>query len=292
MLDKSEPKISDVTSRPTVSVIIPTFNSMTGTKNIEKTLKSIMSQTYTNIEILIVDNFSKDTTSKVCRDYPVRFFRLKGKRSEARNYGISKMSGDYALFVDSDFILEQRVVEECVNKCTRFKADCVAIPVKFISKSTARIDCSQMRNIELRADLGFQSTILFYSTELIRTIRFPRSVELGEDMVFSSTVLERKPNVLRIGSAICHIEDGTTKNLILRSWNYGKKFRSTISGIGARDSTRIMLDLSALNIRKLRKTVSAVSNAPRTGFCFLLYVLLKHSSFALSYCLSLFTISR
>jgi glycosyltransferase involved in cell wall biosynthesis len=292
MLYKSELEVSGATSMPSVSIIIPTFNSMTGTKNIEETLKSITSQTYPNVEILIVDNFSKDATHEICRRYPVRFFQLKGNRSQARNYGIDKMSGDYALFVDSDFVLEPDVVEECVSQSMHFKADCVVIPVKFVSKSMSRIDCSQMRNIELGADLGLQSTILFYTRELIRSIQFPESVEIGEDMIFSSIALERKPNVSRTSSMIYHVEDGTTRNLILRSWNYGKKFRSTISGVGARGSTRLILDLSALNVRKLRKIVSAVSDRPGTGFCFLLYVLLKHSSFAVSYCFSLLTPSR
>jgi hypothetical protein len=292
VLSKSELWIRGAASKPLVSVIIPTFNSMTGTKNIEEALNSIMNQTYRSIEIFVVDNFSSDATEEVCGGYSVRFFKFRGNRSQARNYGLDKMNGDYALFVDSDFVLEPTVVEECITECVRSKADCLAIPVEFVSKSTSRIDCSHMRNIELGADLGFQSTILFYSRELIRSVRFPESVELGEDMVFSSTVLKCKPRVSRISSLIYHIEDGTTRNLILRSWYYGKKFRSTISGIGSTDSTRLILDLSALNMRKLRKIVSAVSNTPGISFCFLLYVLLKHSSFAMSYCLSLLTLTK
>lgn len=274
-------------SRPLVSIIIPTFNSMTGTKNIDATLQSVMAQTYRNIETLVIDNFSKDTTYEACRNFPVRFFQLNSKRSEARNLGISRMHGDYALFVDSDCILEPKVVEECINECIHCRADCVIVPVKFVSKSRLRIDCTQMRNIELRAEMGIQSTILFYSRKLIQNIRFPDSVELGEDIVFSSIVMKRKPNVSRTSSMIYHAEDGTIASLVLRSWNYGRKFPSTISRIGSAESTRLILDISSLNLARLGRIVSTISDSPRTVFSFLLYSLLKHSSFAMSYFLSL-----
>jgi len=277
-------------SKPLVSVIIPTFNSMTGTKNVDKTLKSIMNQTYQNIEVLVIDNFSIDTTYNVCKSYPIRFFRLGGNRSKARNYGISRMRGDYALFSDSDHILTPKVVEDCVNQALHSNADCIIVPVKFVSGGKARIDCSQMRALESKLELGARTFILFYSKDLIRNIRFPESVELGEDMIFSSRALDNKPIISRVKSIIYHIEDESVKNLVFRSWDYGKRFRLTISEIGLRNSTRLISDLSALNIRKLvkgSKIISNDSNGLMTILCFSFYILIKHLSFGISYCLSL-----
>jgi glycosyltransferase involved in cell wall biosynthesis len=271
---------------PLVSVIIPSFNSMTGTKNIAGTLKSIRNQTYSTIETLVIDNFSEDSTIKVCADYPVRLFRIKGGRSKARNFGITKMHGDYALFVDSDHILMPKLVEECVYKAVRLKVDCIMVPVLFISNTKTRLNCSEMRNLELKSGLGTQSLILFYAASLIRNIEFPESVELGEDIVFSSRALKYRLKVSIVKSNIYHIEDGTAKNLILRSWNYGKKFNLTVSNIGPRDSTRLILGLSVVNLSKLRKIIPNVSKHPTTLFSFIVYVLLKHLSFAASYCLS------
>ena len=209
-------------SKPLVSIIIPTFNSMAGTKNVNKTLKSLMEQTYQNIEILVIDNFSSDTTYKVCKNYPIRFFRLNGNRSKARNYGINRMRGDYALFLDSDHILTPKVIEECVNQALRFNANCIIVPVKFVSNKKSHIYCSHMRNLEFKLGLGMQTFILFYSRNLMQDIRFPESVELGEDMIFSSRVLKNKPRISRIRSVIYHIEDGTATSLVLRSWSYFK----------------------------------------------------------------------
>jgi len=278
--------------QPLVSIIIPSYNSMTGTKNIDKTLGSIMDQTYQNIEVLVIDNFSSDATHQVCKNYSIRFFLLNGNRSEARNLGIRRMRGDYALFVDSDHVLTSNVVQDCVSQALCEGADCIVIPVKFMGNRKTRIDCSRMRNLEFGLQLGIQTLILFYSRKLIRTIRFPESVELGEDMIFSSRALKSKPIISRIDSAIHHIEDGSVKSVILRSWNYGKKFESTVSEIGLRNSTSFILDLSALDIRKLARLGRLVSNGSnaraRTIFQFLTYVAFKHMSFGMSYCLSLF----
>jgi len=284
---------SNAASKPLVSIITPTFNSMTGTRNINKTLKSLMEQTYQNTEILVIDNFSSDTTYEVCKKYPIRFFQLNGGRSKARNHGINKMRGDYALFIDSDHILTPKVVEECVNQTLCFNADCIIVPVKFVSNKKSHMRCSQMRNLEFKLGLGMQTFILFYSRKLIQNIRFPESVELGEDMIFASRALKNKPRISRIRSVIYHIEDGTATNLVLRSWIYGKKFRATISEIGSTESTRLIVNLSALNIRKLIKLIRIVSNGSNTLMTisrFLFYILLKHLSFGMSY--GLFLLAR
>lgn len=276
---------NEASLNPLISIIIPSYNSMTGTKNIDKTLESLMNQTYHKIEILIVDNFSNDATYDICRNYPARFFRFRGNRSEARNYGISKMRGDYALFVDSDHVLMPRVVEECVQVSLYSKADCVIVPVTFISKTETRVNCSQMRNLEFRLKLGTQTLILFYSRDCIANISFPESVELGEDMIFSSKVLQNDPVVGRIKSCIYHFEDGTAKNLVSRSWSYGKKFRSTVSEIGPENSTKFVLSISTFNVTKMKKFAYIAPNFS-TLVCFSFYTIVKHFSFGMSYLLS------
>lgn len=270
---------------PLVSVIIPAFNSMTSSKNIEQTLKSIVNQTYENIEVLVIDNFSSDSTPEVCKQYPIRFFQVEGNRSKARNFGIEEMKGDYALFVDSDHILDAKVVEECVSQVTHAGAECIIIPVIFVNTVESRLDCSQMRNLEFRVDLGTQTLVLFYSRILLSGISFPEDVELGEDMIFSSEVLAKKPTVARIHSAIRHLEEGSVRNVILRSWSYGKKFGSTISEIGSRNSTWFILSISPFAIGRIRKIVVNVSDSPATFLGFSLYTVLKHFSFAISYCI-------
>jgi len=96
-----------------VSVVITTKNEE---KNIENCIKSIIAQTYKNIEIIVVDNNSSDRTKEIALKYTNNVFDMGPERSAQRNYGIiDKSNGEYAMFVDADMILSPIIVEKCVN---------------------------------------------------------------------------------------------------------------------------------------------------------------------------------
>lgn len=98
--------------KPLVSVIIPTKNSET---TIEKCLRSIRNQTYPNIEVIVVDNYSKDRTGEIAERWGAKIFQLDAERAEAKNFGLKKAGGKYVCFIDSDMELTRSVIEECVN---------------------------------------------------------------------------------------------------------------------------------------------------------------------------------
>jgi len=96
-----------------VSVTIPTFNSE---KTLEKTLESVKNQTYKNIEIIIIDSYSKDRTLEIAKKFEVGVVMCKGKLLEARIVGVKKSHGEYVLLLDSDQILEKTAIERAVEK--------------------------------------------------------------------------------------------------------------------------------------------------------------------------------
>lgn len=107
-----------------VSIIVPTCNSE---KVIEQCLISIKRQTYSNIETMVIDNHSKDSTREIASRYAEVY--MKGQeRSAQRNLGASKAKGDFLFFVDSDMELTSKVVEECVKKATENNFDAIVIP--------------------------------------------------------------------------------------------------------------------------------------------------------------------
>lgn len=100
-------------NHPLVSVVITTKNEE---KNIENCLLSIKEQTYTEIEIIVVDNYSTDKTIELSRKYTDKVFEKGPERSAQRNFGILEMSkGKYAMFVDADMIFAPSLVEACVQ---------------------------------------------------------------------------------------------------------------------------------------------------------------------------------
>ncbi|RGS75650.1 glycosyltransferase family 2 protein [Ruminococcus bromii] len=88
-----------------ISVIVPTYNSE---KTIERCLLSILKQTYENLEVIVVNDGSSDSTETICEKMASCDSRLKvitiknGGVSHARNIGIDNAKGDYITFVDSD----------------------------------------------------------------------------------------------------------------------------------------------------------------------------------------------
>lgn len=95
-----------------VSVIIPTCNSE---KTLELCLKSLINQSYNDIEIIVVDRFSADRTVEIAERYEAKVYQLDCERAKAKNFGLNKAKGKYVLFVDSDMELSRDVVKECVE---------------------------------------------------------------------------------------------------------------------------------------------------------------------------------
>jgi glycosyltransferase involved in cell wall biosynthesis len=98
---------------PLVSVIIASKNTA---RYFEKCLLSIKSQTYKNIEIIVVDNFSTDGTLEIAKKYADQAFSLGPERCTQFNFGFKQSRGEYIYRIGPDYILEQDVVEKCVNK--------------------------------------------------------------------------------------------------------------------------------------------------------------------------------
>lgn len=98
------------------SIIVPTYNRQ---DFIGKTIQSILAQTYTNFEVLVVDDGSKDNTQEVVEaidDDRVHYFKKEnGERGAARNYGIKRAKGKYITFIDSDDLLYPFHFEEAMN---------------------------------------------------------------------------------------------------------------------------------------------------------------------------------
>lgn len=101
------------------SLVIPSYNSANYT---EKLIKSILNQTYTNYEIIFVDDVSTDDSVKIAKKLlkkPHKVIELKSKRLSggARNVGICEATGDYIVCIDSDdWLKDDYVLEDIANK--------------------------------------------------------------------------------------------------------------------------------------------------------------------------------
>lgn len=103
-----------------VSVIIPVFNSQ---DYIEQTIYSVLKQSFTKLEIIVVDDKSTDETETIVKnlinkDNRIKYIQLEknyGGPARARNVGIEKSNGSFIAFLDSDDIWKYNKIEECLK---------------------------------------------------------------------------------------------------------------------------------------------------------------------------------
>jgi len=117
-----------------ISVIVPVYNTE---KYLTRCVTSILSQSYKNIELILVDDGSTDNSGDICENFKKIDSRVKvihkknGGQSSARNIGLDTATGNIISFVDSDDWLVQGIYEHCINLFNRFKADVVDFDVVF-----------------------------------------------------------------------------------------------------------------------------------------------------------------
>ena len=101
-----------------VSVIVPVYNVE---RYLKRCVESILNQTYTNIEVLLIDDGSKDNSGAICDEYTRKDIRVKvvhkenGGVSVARNLAIDMAKGEYIFFVDSDDWISEKSIEKHVE---------------------------------------------------------------------------------------------------------------------------------------------------------------------------------
>lgn len=188
-----------------ISVIIPVYNTES---YIGVCLESLVKQTYTNFEVLMIDDGSTDGSGKICQEYTESDFRFhyyrkeNGGASSARNLGIEYSRGDYLTFVDSDDWVEEDYLEVLYNAIIdesagvsistykRFEMDDDSWYVHSFQRGYEKRVFNYLELINELIDLdSFDHSYRFVSGKLVRRdilgdIRFNTLTILGEDMEF------------------------------------------------------------------------------------------------------------
>lgn len=120
-----------------ISIIVPVYNVE---KYIYKCVNSILEQTYSNLEIILVDDGSLDNCPKICDDFAQKDSRItvihkqNGGLSSARNAGLDEASGDYIAFVDSDDYILPHMYESLYNLIKTHSADIAICDLDWIQE--------------------------------------------------------------------------------------------------------------------------------------------------------------
>lgn len=213
--------------RPKVSVIIPTYNAG---DTITRCLRSIHNQSYSHVEVIVVDNFSNDTTMNVARAFGAKVQQLRSTPASARNIGIRNSSGKYVFFVDSDQVLSRCVIEECIIKCEEEKAGMVRVPELFIGEGFWGSCSAEWKNYygKVEQRYGTRGKILsgeprfFEKEQVIRVGMFDVTLLWGEDYDLYQRLKERNIKEVSCQSMLYHCEPVSIRGIMTRNLRYGE----------------------------------------------------------------------
>ena len=205
-----------------VSIVVPVYNIV---KYLPECIKSILEQTYNNIEIILVDDGSTDASGELCNEYAQKYNNIKaihrknGGLGFARNTGIENATGKYVAFVDGDDFIGENHIKNLIlnivgsNSDASYGGYCQQVGEAYIPKenplSGEIYEGDDIRNVflpHLCGKLKYNITdevqmsvcMGIYSLELINKykIRFHSEKELiSEDLIFNIDFLEKASKV-------------------------------------------------------------------------------------------------
>ena len=178
-------------SNPLITVVIPVYNVET---YLERCLDSVLKQSYQNLEIILVDDGSTDTSGDICRIYAGRDKRIRviykqnGGLSDARNTGIEQANGKYITFIDSDDSVSDDYVEYLYSLITKYRVNIAVAAHKVLAndkpiedlglghKSKKLSAKNALRDMCIDNGLTVSAWAKMYATSLFAQVRYPKGL--------------------------------------------------------------------------------------------------------------------
>ena len=192
---------------PKVSVIVPVYNVE---HYLVKCLDSLVNQSLQNIEIIVVNDGSKDGSENIIQQYSAKypdkiksFTKENGGLSDARNFGINKATGDYIGFVDSDDYVSEQMFEEMLNLAEKHDAEMVICNIQKvdeegnITQKLTQIPNMPEKivlesNFSVFSDLSYFACNKLFKKELFAHKRFKKGVHFEDIQLIPQLLLECK----------------------------------------------------------------------------------------------------
>ena len=214
-----------------ISVVIPMYNSE---KSIDRCIKSIINQSYKNIEIIVIDDGSTDNSKKICEKLAMKDSRIKvltqtnSGAATARNNGMKEAKGKYLCFIDSDDWIESKMIEICYNKLIKEKVDVIRCNMFMENgKDLQDVDITSIskkyNENEIKSNLidkilngklsAYVWLLLIKKNNEIKNLRFSKDIIILEDTLFYIEMLLKVKSIYVLNKRLYHYcmnEEGLT----------------------------------------------------------------------------------
>ncbi len=203
---------------PLITIIVPIYKVE---NYLDKCVYSIIQQTYTNLEIILVDDGSPDNCGNICENYRKKDLRIKvihkenGGLSDARNVGINSATGEYIAFIDSDDYIAINYIEELYKAIKKYNVQIALCSYILISESgeniriekvTTEEKCINNKQLlnEVMTPYGEKYVVVWnklYKKSLFNSLRFPKG-KLYEDEYINFKLFWQCTNVVLVPSIL------------------------------------------------------------------------------------------
>lgn len=198
-----------------ISIIVPVYKAE---KYINRCVDSILSQTFTDWELLLIDDGSPDNSGEICDGYArndkrIRVFHKKnGGVSSARQKGQEEAIGEYTIHVDPDDWVEPEMLQELYAKAKEDDADMVIcdyytnedVTQEYIKQQPVNLDSKVVLNELFQQLHGSCCNKLVRRACYSRKVNFPKGINCCEDLIWCVQVLMCRPKISYIGKAFYH----------------------------------------------------------------------------------------
>lgn len=190
-----------------ISIIVPIYNAE---KYLNKCIKSLINQTKENLEFILINDGSTDTSEEIIKSYQdtrIKYFKNKNQGiGKTRNFGIKKSTGKYIMFLDSDDFLATNACEELFKKAEQDKLDLVINNFYRVEEETSKqeeVIISKFKNTtlkenkELLLEINLAPWNKLYKSELLKN----NKIKFVEDLKYEDApfVIEAMDKAKRIG---------------------------------------------------------------------------------------------
>lgn len=251
--------------RELVSVLVAVYNTQ---DYLERCIDSIIGQTYEKIEVIIVDDGSKDESLKICKDFMKKDSRIKvihqenGGLAAARNTGIRYAEGEYVCFLDSDDYIENDYIETLYKSLKRYQVDVAVCAydreypngkvVAMCMDSDKMIGREEaMVNMYRYNSFGAYSWNKMFRMDMIKKygLIYDPELRMSQDLYFSTQYIQKIKSAYYINRPLYHYiynEDSVCRN-IKKTGVFQDRFMTSIL---AHEKTKDLLQAEDKEIRQ------------------------------------------
>ena len=212
-----------VDHQPLISVIVPVYNVE---KYLERCVLSILNQTYQNLELILIDDGSSDSSGRLCEEFKTRDHRVvvihssNGGQSRARNVGLDRAKGEFIGFVDSDDWISPEMYSYLYSLLLKYDCDVAGIqPVHTRGEESRERKKERLQFFEGKEILeeflyeGIKTGSYcvwknLYRAGMLEGYRFPEG-RINEDILFNYQVFSKARKIVKSNRGLYYYFQGT-----------------------------------------------------------------------------------